>query len=529
MKGVTFLDLDVTSDESVTAAVGEVIDRFGRIDVLVNNAGIGSAGAAEESSAAQAQGLFDINVFGVIRMTNAVLPHMRAQRSGRIINISSIVGFMPQPYMAVYAASKHAVEGYSESVDHEVREYGVRVLLVEPAWTNTAFDAASVRPDQPLDVYAKQRHVFEEYMAEAVKDGDDPAVVAKEIVARGDRRQAEAALHRRRHDRTRPHHAPHRPLPHVRPAAAQAQPPARLSTPRRHPRARDRKAKLAMSTYLADAAEDLTVEGPSATFTYRRIGPRGGVPLVLLNRVRGTLDWWDPEFLDHLAADHDVIVFDNVGTGYTTGTPRDSVEGLADGTVEFIEALGLHAGRPARLDPGRHRRPAHRPHAARPGPQAGRGGRQPGRHGARSARPEPEGAGHHDQARGHRGRPGVPVLPRDGHRTRRRVRNTSPGSPHGWPPDAPTCPRRRPWARSPRSRKDASIPFEQVRADLATIRQPVLYATGMQDAMIPALASYTAVQHLTDATLVAYSDAGHAFLFQHAKDFATQVSAFLAD
>ncbi|WP_329333942.1 oxidoreductase [Streptomyces sp. NBC_00663] len=183
LTGVTFLDLDVTSDASVTAAVGEVIEKFGRIDVLVNNAGIGSAGAAEESSAAQAQGLFDINVFGVIRMTNAVLPHMRAARSGRVINISSIVGFMPQPYMAVYAASKHAVEGYSESVDHEVREYGVRVLLVEPAWTNTAFDAASVRPDQPLDVYAPQRHVFEEYMAQAVKDGDDPSVVAKEIVA----------------------------------------------------------------------------------------------------------------------------------------------------------------------------------------------------------------------------------------------------------------------------------------------------------------------------------------------------------
>src|ERR1044072_6167225 len=88
LKGVTFLDLDVTSDASVTAAVAEVIDRFGRIDVLVNNAGIGSAGAAEESSAAQAQGLFDINVFGVIRMTNAVLPHMRAAGSGRIINLS---------------------------------------------------------------------------------------------------------------------------------------------------------------------------------------------------------------------------------------------------------------------------------------------------------------------------------------------------------------------------------------------------------------------------------------------------------
>jgi short-subunit dehydrogenase len=112
-----------------------------------------------------------------------LLPQMRARGSGRIINISSIVGFMPQPYMAVYAASKHAIEGYSESLDHEVREHGVRVLLVEPAWTSTAFDANSVQPDLPLQVYAKQRHVFEQYMAAAVKDGDDPATVAKEIVA----------------------------------------------------------------------------------------------------------------------------------------------------------------------------------------------------------------------------------------------------------------------------------------------------------------------------------------------------------
>src|SRR5439155_16873683 len=115
-EGVTFLDLDVTSDESVATVVQQVIDRFGRIDVLVNNAGVGSAGAAEESSVAQAQGVFDINVFGVIRMTKAVLAHMRAQGSGRVINISSVLGFLPAPYMAAYAASKHAIEGYSESL-----------------------------------------------------------------------------------------------------------------------------------------------------------------------------------------------------------------------------------------------------------------------------------------------------------------------------------------------------------------------------------------------------------------------------
>ncbi|WP_433476448.1 oxidoreductase [Spirillospora sp. CA-142024] len=180
--GVTFLDLDVAGDESADAAVRQVIERFGRIDVLVNNAGIGSAGAVEENSIAQARSVFNINVFGVMRMTKAVLPHMRAQGGGRVINISSVLGIVPQPYMALYAAAKHAIEGYSESVDHEVREHGVRVLLVQPAYTKTSFDANAAQPDTPLPVYAQRRRVFDEVIAAAMKDGDDPAVVAKVIV-----------------------------------------------------------------------------------------------------------------------------------------------------------------------------------------------------------------------------------------------------------------------------------------------------------------------------------------------------------
>src|SRR3954447_6449370 len=182
-RGVTFLDLDVTSDDSVSALVRGVIERFGRIDVLVNNAGTGAAGAAEESSVAQDQRVFDINFFGLIRMTKSVLPHMRAHGSGRIINVSSVLGLVPAPYMASYAATKHAIEGYSESVDHEVREHGVRVLLVEPGYTRTGFDAKAIQPDAPLPIYAVQRQGFDGVIARAMAGGEYPATVANAIVA----------------------------------------------------------------------------------------------------------------------------------------------------------------------------------------------------------------------------------------------------------------------------------------------------------------------------------------------------------
>jgi NAD(P)-dependent dehydrogenase (short-subunit alcohol dehydrogenase family) len=181
--GLVFLPLDVTDDQSVAAAVGEVLDRSGRIDVLVNNAGFGVAGAAEESSVEQARAIFETNVFGSIRMTRAVLPHMRDQGSGRIINVSSVVGLIPVPFMALYASSKHAVEGYSESLDHEVREYGVRVLLVEPAFTRTAFDTNSVAADEPLPFYEQRRQILDGVLAAALEAGDEPSVVGQAIVA----------------------------------------------------------------------------------------------------------------------------------------------------------------------------------------------------------------------------------------------------------------------------------------------------------------------------------------------------------
>lgn len=180
--GVEQVELDVTAAASVTRAVSSVIDRAGRIDILVNNAGAGIIGAAEETSVDQARQLFDTNFFGLVRLTREVLPYLRAQGGGRVINIGSVLGFLPAPYAAVYAASKHAVEGYSESLDHESRDFGVRVSVVEPAYTRTSFDTNAVEADSPIDSYAIPRQRLGQALAEAVRFGDDPAVVAQVVL-----------------------------------------------------------------------------------------------------------------------------------------------------------------------------------------------------------------------------------------------------------------------------------------------------------------------------------------------------------
>ena len=180
--GITMLACDVTDDESVAKLVERVLAEAGRINLLVNNAGMGLLGAAEESSTAQAQALFDVNVFGVLRMTKAVLPAMRQQRKGRIINVSSVLGLIPAPYSAVYASTKHAIEGYSESLDHELRTFGIRVVLVEPAYTRTAFEENQARPDQMLDVYDATRASMNVINRKAIETGDAPEVVARTIV-----------------------------------------------------------------------------------------------------------------------------------------------------------------------------------------------------------------------------------------------------------------------------------------------------------------------------------------------------------
>lgn len=181
--GIDYVACDVTDDEAVRAAVREVLAATGRVDLLVNNAGVGLFGAAEESSLRQAKAIFEVNLFGVIRMTNAVLPFMRRQRSGRIVNISSVLGLIPSPFSALYASSKHAIEGYSESLDHEVRGSGIRVVLVEPAYTRTGFDSNSLVADQQNEHYRAARANAETALRAAMAAADPPEVVAQAVVA----------------------------------------------------------------------------------------------------------------------------------------------------------------------------------------------------------------------------------------------------------------------------------------------------------------------------------------------------------
>lgn len=133
------VNLDVHQPDQIDAAVAGALARFGRIDVLVNNAGRGLVGSVEETSDGEARAAFDVNVFGLLNVTRAVLPHLRAQRSGLIVNLSSVGGFVAWPGWGVYCATKFAVEALSEAMGHELAPLGIRVTAIEPGPFRTDF------------------------------------------------------------------------------------------------------------------------------------------------------------------------------------------------------------------------------------------------------------------------------------------------------------------------------------------------------------------------------------------------------
>jgi NAD(P)-dependent dehydrogenase (short-subunit alcohol dehydrogenase family) len=182
LAGVELVPLDVRDGASVRACIDQVRSSAGRIDVLINNAGVNLVGAVEETSISQAQALFDTNVIGVLRMVQAVLPGMRRQGAGLIVNISSILGFIPAPFMGVYASTKHAIEGLSESLDHEVRAFGIRVVLIEPHYTRTHLDASAAQADGRIDAYAPQRQKTATVITRNTNTAPEPELVAEEVL-----------------------------------------------------------------------------------------------------------------------------------------------------------------------------------------------------------------------------------------------------------------------------------------------------------------------------------------------------------
>jgi NAD(P)-dependent dehydrogenase (short-subunit alcohol dehydrogenase family) len=183
LDGFTLLPLEVTSNESVVACMAEVKRQTdGQLDVLVNNVGTGILGAAEESSAEQVRQLFEINFFGAVRMTNAVLPMMRARQQGCIILLSSAGGVASVPFSGYYCATKHALEAYGEALRLELEPFHIRVATVAPGTVSTRAGDKAMQPDQPIAEYEPVRRKMSDKYVRAIRKGMPPERVAKTIL-----------------------------------------------------------------------------------------------------------------------------------------------------------------------------------------------------------------------------------------------------------------------------------------------------------------------------------------------------------
>lgn len=180
---IEVLPLDVCDEQSVKKAVAQVLEREGRIDVLVNNAGIAPMGPLEEVDDAGVKAVFDTNVFGLLRFIRAVLPSMRKQRSGSIINIGSVAGSIASGSSGVYAASKFALEGLSESLAQEVKPFGIHVALIKPGFIVTPIigKALETLPSPEKSAYPNSVKISDALLQSATKTGEPPEMVATTI------------------------------------------------------------------------------------------------------------------------------------------------------------------------------------------------------------------------------------------------------------------------------------------------------------------------------------------------------------
>jgi NAD(P)-dependent dehydrogenase (short-subunit alcohol dehydrogenase family) len=181
-QGVEMLPLDVRADDSVKACLNAVTQKAGRLDILVNNAGYELAGALEEVSLDEARAQFETNFFGVVRMVKAVLPLMRRQRHGQIITVSSLAGISSIPFMGLYAASKFAVEGYTEALRHEVKPFGIHVSLIEPAFLHTPMMIHRQVAAERITEYDRWRQRSFDAIRAYEEKGPGPELVAETVL-----------------------------------------------------------------------------------------------------------------------------------------------------------------------------------------------------------------------------------------------------------------------------------------------------------------------------------------------------------
>jgi len=182
---IRVVQLDVTDDSSVKNAVDHIISEAGRIDVLVNNAGYGLGGALEDLSMEEIKSQYETNLFGLIRVTQAVLPTMRKQRSGRILNLSSGAGIFGYPGGSAYVSTKFAVEGLSESIAYELEPFGIKVILIEPGFIRTNFTNVMVVAKKAQDPASPYSELMQKIMASAselAKNASDAELVANIIL-----------------------------------------------------------------------------------------------------------------------------------------------------------------------------------------------------------------------------------------------------------------------------------------------------------------------------------------------------------
>lgn len=173
--GITHIKCDVTDEAQIAAAVGQVMAESGRIDILINNAGFGISGAVEFTDTAEAQRLFDVNFFGMVRMNRAVLPLMRQQGGGRIVNLSSVAAPVPIPFQTYYSAGKAAVNSYTMALSNEVKPFGITVCAVMPGDIKTGFTAARQKSIVGDDIYGGRITRSVAGMEKDEQTGMDPA------------------------------------------------------------------------------------------------------------------------------------------------------------------------------------------------------------------------------------------------------------------------------------------------------------------------------------------------------------------